>query len=120
MMDQQLWFTLFSIIVLGTTLAGIYPAMVLSSFKPALVLKGKFRNSSFGLILRKGLIIFQFGATIILMSVSVAVYRQIDYLIHKDLDIDINNTLVIRTPNSNLSDSLFYHTLSNFSDFSDF
>lgn len=109
-MDQELWLTLILIVVLGTTLAGIYPALVLSSFKPALVLKGKFKNSSFGLILRKGLIIFQFAATVILMSVSVAVYRQIDFLISKDLDFDINNTLVIRTPNSELSDSLFYHT----------
>ena len=109
-MDQELWMTLILIVVLGSTLAGIYPALVLSSFRPALVLKGKFRSSSFGLILRKGLIIFQFAATVILMSVSVAVYRQIDFLISKDLDFDINNTLVIRTPNSELSDSLFYYT----------
>lgn len=108
--QQELWVTLFIIVLLGTVLAGIYPAFVLSSFSPALVLKGKFRNSSFGLILRKGLIIFQFSATVILMSVSVAVYRQIDFLIHKDLSIDIDNTLVVRRPNSKLSDSLFYHT----------
>jgi putative ABC transport system permease protein len=110
MMDQQLWVTLSGIILLGTALAGIYPALVLSSFRPAAVLKGKFKNSSFGLILRKGLIIFQFGATVVLMAVSIAVYRQIDYMIHKDLDIDISNTMVIRTPNSELSDSLFYYT----------
>ena len=109
-MDQELWLALLLIVVLGTTLAGIYPALVLSSFRPALVLKGKFKNSSFGLILRKGLIIFQFAATVILMSVSVAVYRQIDFLINKDLSMDIDNTLVIRTPNSELSDSLFYYT----------
>jgi putative ABC transport system permease protein len=109
-MDQELWMTLLLIVVLGTTLAGIYPALVLSSFRPALVLKGKFKSSSFGLILRKGLIIFQFAATVILMSVSVAVYRQIDFLISKDLDFDMNNTVVLRTPNSELSDSLFYHT----------
>jgi putative ABC transport system permease protein len=109
-MDQELWLTLIFIVVLGTTLAGIYPALVLSSFRPALVLKGKFKSSSFGLILRKGLIIFQFAATVILMSVSVAVYRQIDFLMNKDLDFDMNNTVVIRTPNSDLSDSLFYNT----------
>ena len=107
---QQLWMTLLTIVVLGTTLAGIYPAFVLSSFSPALVLKGKFKNSPFGLTLRKGLIIFQFSATVILTSVSVTVYRQIDFLIHKNLDIDIDNTLVLRRPNSKLSDSLFYHT----------
>ena len=41
-------------------LAGIYPALVLSSFQPVVVLKGRFATSLKGILLRKGLVVTQF------------------------------------------------------------
>jgi len=105
--NTQLWLLLLSIVAIGTILSGIYPALVLSSFKPVVVLKGKFRNSAFGIVLRKGLIVFQFLATVVLMSVSLSVYQQIDFLTDKDLGVDLNNTIALRAPQLGISDSLY-------------
>lgn len=53
--DPVIWIIFVAIIILGTCFSGLYPSLVLSSFKPVTVLKGKFTNSSQGSILRKSL-----------------------------------------------------------------
>ncbi len=111
--NAELWLLLLAIILIGTVLSGIYPALVLSSFRPAVVLKGKFKSSSFGTALRKGLIVFQFLATVVLMSVSVAVYQQVEYLSEKDLGVDISQTIALRVPQSD-TDSIFAIKASTF------
>ncbi|TRX51404.1 FtsX-like permease family protein [Fulvivirga sp. M361] len=105
--DLQLWGLLLAIMLLGTFLAGSYPALVLSSFKPAVVLKGKFTRSFKGLLLRKGLVVFQFLTTVVLLSVSLAVYFQIDHLSTADLGVKIDNTVVLRSPPRIKYDSAF-------------
>src|SRR5260221_1926982 len=65
-----------AVLLLGIFISAFYPAFVLSSFRPILVLKGKFRASKKGVILRKGLVVGQFAITILLIIGSVVVYRQ--------------------------------------------
>ncbi len=110
--EPFIWGLLLIILVVGTTLSGVYPAFVLSSFKPSAVLKGKFSNSSSGLLLRKGLVVFQFLTTVVLIAVSIAIYFQIDHLKNQDLGIDIDNTVVLRRPNLEIDSTYLENTKS--------
>ena len=96
--ETDFWLVLGIMFLLGTILAGIYPAFVLSSFTPVVVLKGKMRNSRHGIILRKGLVVFQFAASIVLMIGTVVVYKQVNYMQTQDLGVNIEQTLVLEVP----------------------
>ncbi len=77
-------YILSSSLVIGL-LAGIYPAFVLSGFNTAVILRGKFAGSKGGVGLRKGLVVVQFTASIVLIIGTVFVFRQLDYIKNKDL-----------------------------------
>ncbi len=77
--------------------AGIYPALVLSSFKPIAVLKGRFVSGNRGLILRKGLVIAQFTISIALIIGTIVVYAQLKYMRNQDLGFTKEQMMVIDT-----------------------
>jgi putative ABC transport system permease protein len=105
MLQSQFWWLVVSLFLLGTVLSGFYPSVILSSFKPVSVLKGKVIRSSGGNYLRVGLVVFQFAASIVLISGSLIVFQQLDYMKNKDLGVDIKQTLVIKGPR--IVDSLY-------------
>jgi putative ABC transport system permease protein len=114
--DEVFWYLFAALVATGTMLAGTYPAFVLSSFNPAAVLKGKFQSSSHGQLLRKGLVVFQFGATIVLIVCLFAVYLQINHLRSYDIGMNIDRTLALRAPHIDASDSMYqasYRTFRN-------
>src|SRR5215204_146645 len=78
-------------------IAGFYPSLVLSSFKPVSVLKGRFSTGTRGLILRKSLVVFQFTISIILIVATIIVYRQLNYMRSQDLGFSKEQTIVINT-----------------------
>jgi len=78
-------------------LAGVYPALVLSAFRPVTVLKGRFANSTKGIFLRKGLVITQFAISIALITGTIVVYLQMHYVHKKDLGFNKEQVLVIDT-----------------------
>ncbi len=105
--DPSFWYLFLAMTGVGTLLSGIYPAIVLSSFKPATVLKGKFRTSSHGQRMRQSLVVFQFGATVVLMIGMLAVYLQLTHLRTIELGMSLDQTLVVRAPYLEEADSLF-------------
>ncbi|MCD6065744.1 MAG: FtsX-like permease family protein [Bacteroidetes bacterium] len=70
----------FSIIVVVGVLAGFYPALLMSSFAPIRSLKGLTRHSWQDILLRKGLVVFQFTIAIVLIIGSSLVMQQIDFV----------------------------------------
>ncbi|MBS1530142.1 MAG: ABC transporter permease [Bacteroidetes bacterium] len=89
---------LIIVVVTGIFISGFYPAFVLSSFKPILVLKGKYSSSKKGIILRKGLVIGQFAITIVLIIGSLIVYRQIKFMSSQKLGVNLDQVVVINGP----------------------
>jgi putative ABC transport system permease protein len=89
---------LIAVVLLGIFISGFYPAFVLSSFKPILVLKGKYSSSKKGIVLRKGLVIGQFTITIVLITGALIVYRQIKYMSSQKLGLNIDQVLVVSGP----------------------
>ncbi|TDE18530.1 ABC transporter permease [Dyadobacter psychrotolerans] len=83
-------------IVIGI-LAGLYPALVLSSFEPVVVLKGRFTTSFKGILLRKGLVTLQFGISIALIIATIVVYTQMDFMRTRDLGFTKDQMLIINT-----------------------
>lgn len=78
-------------------LAGIYPALVLSSFRPVTVLKGRFATGTKGTFLRKGLVITQFTISIALIIATIVVYIQMKYMRSQDLGFTKDQMMVVDT-----------------------
>jgi putative ABC transport system permease protein len=81
-------------------LAGLYPAFVLSSFRPARVLKSQSVNEKRGMSLRNILVIIQFGASIFLITGTLAINKQLRFIRNSDIGFNKDNLLILRTPPS--------------------
>ncbi|HTR30901.1 MAG TPA: ABC transporter permease [Puia sp.] len=100
------WQYFSALFITGTFLSGIYPAFVLSRYNPVSVLKGLFKNSGGGQLLRKGLIVGQFAASILLIAGTIIVYNQVHYMRSQTLGANIDQTLVLYGVNS-MKDSTY-------------
>ena len=110
--DSGFWIALVSIFIGGTFLSGLYPAFVLSSFRPIEVLKGKLTRTRHGNALRQALVIFQFAASVALVVGTYSVYRQLKFMENQELGVQIDQTLVLRGPE--VTDSTYANKLQAF------
>ena len=99
--DAFFWLILGAFVFLGVLFSGLYPAFVLSSFKPSSVLKGTFTHSTQGIFLRKSLVVFQFAITIILLIQIFTINKQLDFLQNIDLGVNTDKTIVVSSPTQN-------------------
>lgn len=106
----EFWILVGGLFLVGSLLSGLYPAVVLAGFKPITVLKGKVMGDARGKAMRKGLVVFQFVSSVILISGSIVVYQQLKFMRNQDLGVNINQTLVIKGPGV-VVDSLFRNAL---------
>ena len=96
--NARFWVGLTTVFFFGSICSGIYPAFVLSSFKPSSVLKSVNLNPRRGFSLRKGLVAFQFLTSLFLISGTYLVYKQIIFMKNQDLGIDMEQILIVPGP----------------------
>jgi predicted permease len=91
--DIQLIIALLGITLFTGLIAGSYPALYLSKFNPLAILKGKLTTSFAEIVSRKGLVIFQFTLSVILIVSVLVIYKQIQYIQSSDPGYSKDNVI---------------------------
>ena len=91
--NAQVWLGILGLTLFTGMLAGSYPALYLSSFQPVRVLKGQLKGSWGELWARRGLVVFQFTLSMILIVAVLVVYRQIQFVQSKNLGYEKENLI---------------------------
>ncbi len=89
------WLSITGLLLITGFISGSYPALYLSSFKPVLVLKGSLKFSQGALWFRKGLVVFQFMLSIILIVGTIVISKQVNYIQSVNLGYDRENLIYI-------------------------
>jgi putative ABC transport system permease protein len=110
--NRLFWSAVLLIFIVGAIISGIYPALVLSSFKPTTVFQGISGLKVGGMGMRRILVIFQFSTSLLLIAGTLTVYTQISFMKKHELGVDIENVLVLRGPSVN--DSTYSESFSAF------
>ena len=110
--NSNIWLVFIAVIIIGPIVSGIYPALVISSFKPMSIFRGKLNGGSGSAFIRKTLVVFQFSASVTLIAGTLTVYRQLIFMRNQALGINIDQTLVIQGPG--VADSTYNEKLSAF------
>lgn len=93
--SPYLLFLLLSLTVITGIIAGSYPALFMSSLNPVMVLKGALKFKPSAAYFRQGLVVFQFGLSILLILSMIVVYRQIQYIQTKNLGFERENLMYV-------------------------
>ena len=96
-LDPLILSGLVSIIIVVAFLAGAYPALSISSLQPGNVLKGTYKRSKAGGLLRKVLVVVQFSISILLIIGTMVIYKQLNFMQNKKLGYSKDNVLVLPT-----------------------
>lgn len=89
-------------LVLVSVLAGLYPAVVLSGFEPARVLKGEVSGGERGSLFRTALVGFQFAITVFLIVCTIAMSLQMRYVTEERIGYDTDAKLMLKVPYSKM------------------
>jgi putative ABC transport system permease protein len=93
--DVRFWGSLAALVACTGLLAGSYPAFYLSAFQAIRVIKGNFTSRVSATGIRRTLVVFQFGLSIVLISGIVVIYSQLQYIKNKDLGYNTAQKLIL-------------------------
>ncbi|MVM33051.1 FtsX-like permease family protein [Spirosoma sp. HMF4905] len=93
--QPSFWALLAGLLVATSSLAGSYPALFLSSLNPVRVLKGTLRFGAGAQLFRRGLVVFQFVLSMLMIVGTVVIYKQLQYIQTKNLGYDRENLISI-------------------------
>ncbi len=112
--NVQVIFGFAGIILFTGLLAGSYPALYLSKFKPLAILKGDLNTSFAEIVSRKGLVIFQFTLSTLLIVAVVIIYQQIQFIQHTNPGFNKDNVIRIDAEGKiNGTEATFANELKN-------
>ncbi|MCG3118994.1 MAG: hypothetical protein ALAOOOJD_01317 [bacterium] len=100
--DPLLIGALCGLLLVVALLAGSYPAFLLSGFLPVRVLKGRFSQQAADVFIRKGLVVFQFSLSAALISATLLVGKQLDFMRQKDLGFHAEQVVLVPINNSEM------------------
>lgn len=93
-----MWQVLLGTLLFATVLNGIYPALLLSSFKPLNVFRGKSLLKLQDGSVRKGLVVFQFALSMILIIGTIVIYRQLQYIQTTNPGYNVSQVMALQVP----------------------
>ena len=89
----------FLLLISGTLFTGLLPAIYISRFAPGLVLKGNNpAHSRWLILLKNGLVVFQFTISVILITGTITIFRQVNFMRNHDLGFNIDGLMVVDGP----------------------
>ncbi|MFN6089449.1 MAG: ABC transporter permease [Cyclobacteriaceae bacterium] len=93
--DGKFWMGISALAVITGIISGSYPALLLSSFKPILVMKQSLKSSSIAIFFRKGLVVFQFALSLIFIVGVIVISSQVTFIQNKNLGYERNNLIYL-------------------------
>jgi predicted permease len=100
--QPSFWAMLLGLLLVMGSLAGSYPAFFLSSLNPVRVLKGSLRFGAGARLFRRGLVVFQFVLSMLMIIGTLVIYHQLQYIQTKNLGYDRQNLIQLSSNNSAL------------------
>jgi putative ABC transport system permease protein len=101
LINPYMLISIIALLMATTLLAGYYPAWVLSGLRPSEILKGKIQNSTRGIQLRRTLVVFQFFISFALVTGTLIIINQLDYMQKKELGFSKDQVVVINAARVN-------------------
>jgi len=96
--ESWFWVAISIMFFAGIFLSGIYPVIALTSYNPLTFLRGKLGNKPKGVNLRKILVISQFTIALLLITFTLAVFQQVNFMKEQDLGFTTDQILAVRAP----------------------
>ena len=115
MQSSNIFIWLAVLTIVTGLISGLYPAFYLSSFKPISVLKGITRNTISAVAIRKGLVVFQFTVSIVLILGAILISQQMHYMRSENLGFDKNRKIILplQTSQANVNANTLRNELLN-------
>ncbi len=95
LMDGRFWLAIMALTLITGVISGSYPALLLSSYKPILVMKQSLKTGAAALFFRKGLVVFQFALSMIFIVGMIVISKQVTYIQNKNLGYQKNNLIYL-------------------------